>query len=104
MRVGTAGRAGHLADDPASSMVVTSTCPLVLARIGCQPEVPKPAERQMRTVVPTPRSALYSAVLWRSKQHGRDGTAMCLASRRSVSRPAELSARVHEREPDGRLA
>ena len=30
--------------------------------------------------------------------------AMCLASRRSFSRPAELSARVHEREPDGRLA
>jgi hypothetical protein len=46
MRVGTAGRAGHLADDPASSMVVTRTCPLVLARIGYQPEVLKPAESQ----------------------------------------------------------
>ncbi len=29
--------------------------------------------------------------------------AMCLASRRSFSRPAGLSARVHERQPDGRL-
>jgi hypothetical protein len=44
MRAGTAGGAGHLTDDPASSMVLTRTCPLVLARIGCQLEVPKPAE------------------------------------------------------------
>ncbi len=35
---------------------------------------------------------------------GRASTAMCLASRRSFSRRAELSARVHEHAPYGRLA